>query len=142
MRVIEVNQIGVFLGMRAAIPAMLPNRRGSIVNISSTSGLHGLAGAVAYTASKFAVRGMTKNAALEYGKAGIRVNSDPSGCSSTRPWPSRSSPRIPVDHARFPIPRPGRPERWPTWPCSWPPTNRASAPAPSTWSTAARWRGW
>ena len=75
MRVIEVNQIGVFLGMKAAIPAMLRQRKGSIVNISSTNGLAGLGGTAAYTASKFAVRGMTKNAALEYGKAGIRVNS-------------------------------------------------------------------
>src|ERR1700736_2813023 len=75
MRVIEVNQIGVFLGMKAAIPAMLRQRKGSIVNISSTNGFAGYGGTIAYTASKFAVRGMTKNAALEYGKAGIRVNS-------------------------------------------------------------------
>ncbi len=75
MKVIEVNQVGVFLGMKAAIPAMLRRRSGSIVNISSTNGLAGLGGTIAYTASKFAVRGMTKNAALEYGKAGIRVNS-------------------------------------------------------------------
>ena len=75
MAVIETNQIGVFLGMRTAIPAMLRNGRGSIVNISSTNGMGGYGGTIAYTASKFAVRGMTKNAALEYGKAGIRVNS-------------------------------------------------------------------
>ncbi len=75
MRVIEVNQVGVFLGMKAALPAMLRNGKGSIVNISSTNGLAGLGGTVAYTASKFAVRGMTKNAALEYSKAGIRINS-------------------------------------------------------------------
>jgi 3alpha(or 20beta)-hydroxysteroid dehydrogenase len=75
MRVIEINQVGVFLGMRAALPAMLRHRSGSIVNISSTNGMAGLGGTIAYTASKFAVRGMTKNAALEYGKAGIRVNS-------------------------------------------------------------------
>jgi len=75
MRVIEVNQVGVFLGMKAVIPTMLEQHKGSIVNISSTNGLAGLSGTVAYTASKFAVRGMTKNAALEYGKAGIRVNS-------------------------------------------------------------------
>jgi 3alpha(or 20beta)-hydroxysteroid dehydrogenase len=61
--------------MKAAIPAMLRRRSGSIVNISSTNGLAGLGGTIAYTASKFAVRGMTKNASLEYGKAGIRVNS-------------------------------------------------------------------
>jgi 3alpha(or 20beta)-hydroxysteroid dehydrogenase len=75
MRLIEINQVGVFLGMRAVIPAMIERRRGSIVNISSTNGFAGYGGTIAYTASKFAVRGMTKTAALEYGKAGIRVNS-------------------------------------------------------------------
>jgi 3alpha(or 20beta)-hydroxysteroid dehydrogenase len=75
MRVIEINQVGVFLGMRAAIPAMMRNRGGSIVNISSTNGFEGYGGTIAYTASKFAVRGMTKTAALEYGKANIRINS-------------------------------------------------------------------
>ncbi len=75
MEVIETNQIGVFLGMRAVVPVMLERRSGSIINISSYNGLGGLGGMVAYTASKFAVRGMTKVAALEYGKAGIRVNS-------------------------------------------------------------------
>src|SRR5687768_4160180 len=75
MRIIEVNQIGVFLGMRTAIPALLRNGKGAIVNTSSSNGMAGYGGTIAYTASKFAVRGMTKNAALEYGKAGIRVNS-------------------------------------------------------------------
>jgi 3alpha(or 20beta)-hydroxysteroid dehydrogenase len=75
MRLIEINQVGVFLGMRAAIPSMLRRGGGSIVNISSTNGFSGYGGTIAYTASKFAVRGMTKTAALEYGKAGIRVNS-------------------------------------------------------------------
>jgi 3alpha(or 20beta)-hydroxysteroid dehydrogenase len=75
MRLVEINQIGVFLGMRAVIPAMLERGKGSIVNISSTNGFAGYGGTIAYTASKFAVRGMTKTAALEYGKAGIRVNS-------------------------------------------------------------------
>jgi 3alpha(or 20beta)-hydroxysteroid dehydrogenase len=75
MRLVEINQVGVFLGMRAAIPSMLTRGGGSIVNISSTNGFSGYGGTIAYTASKFAVRGMTKTAALEYGKAGIRVNS-------------------------------------------------------------------
>jgi 3alpha(or 20beta)-hydroxysteroid dehydrogenase len=88
MRVIEINQVGVFLGMRNAIPALLRSGGGAIVNTSSTNGLQGYGGTMAYTASKFAVRGMTKNAALEYGKAGIRVNSvHPGGIDTpmTRP---------------------------------------------------------
>ncbi len=75
MSVINVNQVGVFLGMRAVIPIMTANKSGSIINISSIDGLVGMAGSVAYVASKFAVRGMTKVAALELGSLGIRVNS-------------------------------------------------------------------
>ena len=75
MHHVSINQVGVFLGMKTAIPAMLRNKGGAIVNISSSNGFAGYGGTIAYTASKFAVRGMTKTAALEYGKAGIRVNS-------------------------------------------------------------------
>ncbi len=118
MRVIEVNQVGVFLGMRAAIPVMLRKRHGSIVNISSTNGLSGYGGTIAYTASKFAVRGMTKNAALEYGKAGIRVNSiHPGGIDTpmTRPENLGALGEVAAStegdlYAMFPIPRPGQPE--------------------------------
>ena len=74
-RVIEVNQVGVFLGMREAAPAMIPRGGGSIVNISSVAGLRGGGGAFGYTASKWAVRGMTKAAAVALGPYGIRVNS-------------------------------------------------------------------
>src|SRR5438132_10370220 len=75
MRVITTNQVGVFLGMRAVIPAMRRQRSGSIVNVSSTEGLAGMPGLVAYASSKWAVRGMSKVAALELGSDGIRVNS-------------------------------------------------------------------
>lgn len=75
MSVIMVNQVGVFLGMRTAIPAMTRSGGGSIVNISSVDGMTGMFGVVAYVSSKFAVRGMTKTAALELGPLGIRVNS-------------------------------------------------------------------
>ena len=74
MRVINVNQVGCLLGMRAVIPAMAEAGGGSIVNIASTAGLEGVAGLVAYVSSKFAIRGMTKTAALELGRVGIRVN--------------------------------------------------------------------
>ncbi len=75
MQVIQVNQVGVFLGMKTVVPAMKQAGGGSIVNISSIDGLIGMTGGTAYCASKFAVRGMTKVAALELGKLGIRVNS-------------------------------------------------------------------
>jgi len=74
-QVIEVNQVGVFLGMKAAIPAMAASGGGSIINISSLAGLLGAQGHVAYCASKWAVRGMTKVAAAELAPVGIRVNS-------------------------------------------------------------------
>ncbi len=72
---VRVNQLGTYLGMRAVVPAMERSGGGSIVNISSTAGLRGIPNAVAYTASKWAVRGMTKAAALELGSKNIRVNS-------------------------------------------------------------------
>jgi 3alpha(or 20beta)-hydroxysteroid dehydrogenase len=75
LEVIQVNQVGCFLGMQAAIPALRRAGGGSIVNISSIAGLRGVAGMSAYCASKFAIRGMTKAAALELGHDGIRVNS-------------------------------------------------------------------
>ena len=73
--VMAVNCTGVFLGMRAVAPAMSDAGRGSIVNVSSMAGLVGAHGAFAYGASKWAVRGMTKSAALDLGRRGIRVNS-------------------------------------------------------------------
>jgi 3alpha(or 20beta)-hydroxysteroid dehydrogenase len=74
-QVLEVNLVGTFLGMKAAIPAMKRAGGGSIVNISSTEGLAGTVFCGAYTASKFGVRGITKVAAIEYGGDKIRVNS-------------------------------------------------------------------
>jgi 3alpha(or 20beta)-hydroxysteroid dehydrogenase len=73
--VVEVNQVGCFLGMRAVIPTMTAAGGGSIVNTSSAVGLEGGPGIVAYAASKAAVRSMTETAAIELGPLGIRVNS-------------------------------------------------------------------
>ena len=73
--VMAVNCTGVYLGMRAVAPAMSGAGGGSIVNISSVAGLAGAPRAFAYGASKWAVRGMTKSAAFELGRQGIRVNS-------------------------------------------------------------------
>lgn len=74
-RVIDVNQIGVFLGMKAVVPHMVERQQGSIINISSVAGLIGAPGMIAYGASKWAVRGMTKAVALEVASFGVRVNS-------------------------------------------------------------------
>lgn len=74
-RIIAINQKGVFLGMRAVAPTMCEAKSGSIVNISSVAGLEGTQGAFAYTTSKWAVRGMSKAAAQELGRFGVRVNS-------------------------------------------------------------------
>jgi 3alpha(or 20beta)-hydroxysteroid dehydrogenase len=74
IRVVMVNQLGSFLGIRAVLADMKESGAGSIVNISSIDGLEGMNGVVAYASSKWGVRGMTKVAALELGKYGIRVN--------------------------------------------------------------------
>jgi 3alpha(or 20beta)-hydroxysteroid dehydrogenase len=76
-RVCAINQTGVMLGMQAVIPSMLKAGGGSIVNISSVAGMVAIYGApsLAYVASKFAVRGMTKQVAIEFGRSNIRVNS-------------------------------------------------------------------
>ncbi len=68
-----VNQVGTFLGMRAVTPAMKQTGGGAIINVSSTVGVQAMPGLMAYVASKWAVRGMTRTAALELGHYGIRV---------------------------------------------------------------------
>jgi 3alpha(or 20beta)-hydroxysteroid dehydrogenase len=71
----RVNQLGCFLGMKAVVPLMEQSGGGSIVNISSVAGLRGSPGAIAYSATKWALRGMTKAAAVDLAQQKIRVNS-------------------------------------------------------------------
>lgn len=74
LRVVRVNQLGTFLGVRAVAGPMQAAGGGSIVNVSSVDGLRGQNGVVAYASTKWAVRGITRVAALELGRFGIRVN--------------------------------------------------------------------
>lgn len=80
-RIVDINQVSVFLGMKTIIPSMQKAGGGSIVNISSINGIVG--GAVGYTDTKFAVRGITKAAAMECSHYGIRVNSVHPGVIAT-----------------------------------------------------------
>jgi 3alpha(or 20beta)-hydroxysteroid dehydrogenase len=112
-KTIAVNQTGVFLGMRAGAKAMIAaGNGGSIVNISSIAGMEGLFGSMAYGASKWAVRGMTKIAAKELGRHGIRVNSVHPGFIDTDMLAQGGFDE--EDHAkmakRVPLARIGRPD--------------------------------
>jgi 3alpha(or 20beta)-hydroxysteroid dehydrogenase len=83
MSVIQVNQVGTFLGMKVAAPEMAKAGGGSIINTSSIAGLQGVANVVSYVASKFAITGMTKVGAIEFGRSNIRVNSIHPGAVDT-----------------------------------------------------------
>jgi 3alpha(or 20beta)-hydroxysteroid dehydrogenase len=83
-RVVRINQVGCFLGMRSVVRPMTASGGGSIVNVSSVEGLAGMPFVVAYSGTKFAIRGMTKVAALELGPKKIRVNSVHPGMIDTK----------------------------------------------------------
>lgn len=73
-KVIDINLMGVYYGLRYVIPVMQKQQYGRIVNVASVGGIRGVLNQMPYVASKHAVSGMTKNAALEYGKEGILTN--------------------------------------------------------------------
>ena len=110
-RLFEVNALGAFAGIRAVVGPMRAGGGGSIINLASVAALAGLNGNSAYTASKFAMRGMTKSVALELGRDNIRVNTVcPAGGNPAMfaPWAARLA-EISADaaayHAARAIPR-------------------------------------
>ena len=108
-RIVEINQVSVFLGMKAVLPSMQKAGGGSIVNISSLNGL--VAGAIGYTDTKFAVRGMTKAAAIEVARYNIRVNSVHPGVIAT-PMVMQEDTRAAVEEfaKHIPVRRVAQPE--------------------------------
>ena len=104
-RILDINLTGVFLGIRAVTPAMKAAGRGSIINISSIEGLRGAVMVHPYVASKWAVRGLTKSAALELGQFNIRVNSVHPGFIRTP-----MTKHFPDNMLRIPLGRPGQPD--------------------------------
>jgi 3alpha(or 20beta)-hydroxysteroid dehydrogenase len=104
-QIIAINQTGVFLGMQVAAAAMKENGSGSIVNISSIAGMRGAALAHAYSASKWAVRGMTKSAAIELAPHGIRVNSVHPGIIETEMIQEFGDERLAQMPSRIPLGR-------------------------------------
>lgn len=108
--VITINQTGVFLGMKHAIPAMRRAGGGSIINISSVAGLVGLPNIPAYQASKGAVRLLTKNAAVQYAKDKIRVNSIHPGRIETPMTANLTPERRAMVLDLTPLGRDGKPE--------------------------------
>jgi len=112
-RILAVNLDGVMLGMRAVVDVMKDAGGGSIVNIASIDGLVGVAGMASYAASKFGVTGLTRTAALELGRFGIRVNSIHPGVIAS-PMVDRAPPEVRerLDRlmAQQPIPRMGTPD--------------------------------
>jgi NAD(P)-dependent dehydrogenase (short-subunit alcohol dehydrogenase family) len=112
-RILGVNTRGVFLCMKHEIPLMLANGGGAIVNTSSGAGVIGIAGQSAYAASKHAVIGLTKSAALDYAPAGVRINAICPGIIQT-PMMDRFTGGTDEGRQRViaqePIGRMGRPE--------------------------------
>jgi 3alpha(or 20beta)-hydroxysteroid dehydrogenase len=113
MQIVRVNQLGTFLGMRSVTAPMKAAGGGSIINVSSIDGLHSQAGLAAYSSTKFAVRGMTKAAAIELGQYGIRVNSVHPGGIFTEMGGAGMISEEDLNksvYRDFPIPRVGQPQ--------------------------------
>lgn len=109
-RMFRVNQLGVLLGMKSAVDVLAKSRHPAIVNMSSVVSQRGTTGQTAYAATKWAVRGMTKCAALEFAPHGIRVNSVHPGPSETRMVDSWGAEWLEAVRKRVPLRRLGKPD--------------------------------
>ena len=108
-RMFRVNQLGVLLGMKSGVDALAKSKHAAIVNMSSVVSQRGTTGQTAYAATKWAVRGMTKCAALEFAPHGIRVNSVHPGPSETRMVESWGADWLEAVRRRVPLGRLGKP---------------------------------
>jgi NAD(P)-dependent dehydrogenase (short-subunit alcohol dehydrogenase family) len=118
---VAVSLRGVFLSMRAEIPAMLGSGGGAIVNVSSTAGLQAVGGLATYVAAKHGVEGLTKVAALDYAAAGVRVNAVAPGPILTERLEHAGPAAREAAASAMPVRRIGRPEEVATavvWLCS------------------------
>jgi cyclopentanol dehydrogenase len=109
-RLMDINLKGVFLGMKYAIPAMLESGGGTVINISSTSGIVGFPGGTAYHAAKGGVRLLTKVVAAEFATRGIRVNSIHPGIVETPMTDNMAPQRMQLLLDRTPMGRKGQPQ--------------------------------
>jgi len=111
-RVLNVNLVGEFLGIKAVAPGMIARGKGAIVNISSVDGMKGANGLAAYASSKWGVRGLTRVAAMELGHHGVRVNSvHPGGVDTVMTnHDGRSRESVNERFGNVPLQRVGAPE--------------------------------
>ena len=114
-RVLGINLVGAFLGIKAVAPKIIERGGGSIINVSSIDGLKGSNAVSAYSASKWGMRGLTKVAAMELGPRGVRVNSvHPGGIATPMTTRAGQTPEVEAATRRFykgvPIGRVGAPE--------------------------------
>ena len=111
-KVLNINLVGEFLGIKAVAPGMIARGKGSIVNISSVDGMKGANGLAAYSSSKWGVRGLTRVAALELGHKGVRVNSvHPGGVDTVMTnHDGRSRDVVSERFGNIPLQRVGAPE--------------------------------
>ena len=136
-RILDINLRGTFVCMKHEIAQMVRQGGGVVVNTSSGAGIRGVAGGASYAASKHAIIGMTKSAALDYAKLNIRVNAVLPGNIETPMMDRFTGGDIQKAIDLEPVGRLGKPEEIAEAVLWMAPTSAASSPARRSWSTAA-----